>query len=404
MGQANLYNTTVTLGCDPEAFLARDGQVIGAEKVIASTLSDQYQRKTVVLDGVQLELNPNPSTCRESLAGNIAGAVAAVAKKLEEKAHKGVSMSFEAVVRVDAKEMDTLSDKAKILGCAPSINLYKPEAVLRVPKNLKLMRSAGGHIHLGLSAPIYGQVLVAYKPKKNPYAYPRPEYKTVDYRKRLVPLLDTVVGNTSVLMDRNPLAAQRRKVYGKAGEFRLPAHGLEYRVLSNFWMRHYSLYSIVFGLARMCCQILATTVASELDLHLPKLVPGAAKYEDLESQLMSKVDLDLVRRAINKNDAELAKVTYKILREFLLNRMDTAYNTGVNGETVNAFDAFLDTVEKYGLEFWYPDDPFTHWLGNYYAYGGGELFLSKYVPQQLPGKLAVLEEYGTVKPWEQTAA
>ena len=71
-----------------------------------------------------------------------------------------------------------------------------------------------------------------------------------------VKILDIVVGNTCVIMDRAPSQVERRKVYGRAGEYRLPAHGIEYRTLSNFWLRSYQLTHLVFSLARFAINIL----------------------------------------------------------------------------------------------------------------------------------------------------
>ena len=60
---------TPTMGCDPEIFFTtQEGKVVGAEKVIGDKgLYDPNTRALqnghqVVLDGVQAELHPHPST------------------------------------------------------------------------------------------------------------------------------------------------------------------------------------------------------------------------------------------------------------------------------------------------------------------------------------------------------
>ena len=72
-----LLASSVTLGCDPEFFFSQGGKVIGSEKVAPESLvSSRYtagygpqgHTKNFVLDGVQVELNPNPNPCPAHLS------------------------------------------------------------------------------------------------------------------------------------------------------------------------------------------------------------------------------------------------------------------------------------------------------------------------------------------------
>ena len=49
--------------------------------------------------------------------------------------------------------------------------------------------------------------------------------------------IDAYVGLPSILYDTD---AERRKLYGKAGCFRLQPYGFEYRTLSSFWIENES--------------------------------------------------------------------------------------------------------------------------------------------------------------------
>lgn len=72
------------------------------------------------------------------------------------------------------------------------------------------MRSAGGHISVGWDNPTQEQQL------------------------NMVKAMDATVGLESVLLDDD---TERKKLYGKAGCFRFREYGIEYRSLSNFWIK-----------------------------------------------------------------------------------------------------------------------------------------------------------------------
>ena len=50
----------------------------------------------------------------------------------------------------------------------------------------------------------------------------------------MVKAMDATVGLESVLLDND---TERKKLYGKAGCFRFREYGIEYRSLSNFWIK-----------------------------------------------------------------------------------------------------------------------------------------------------------------------
>lgn len=134
----------ITLGCDPELFLATpDGTIVGSERAIPS---HGLSFKTIVQDGVQVELNPSPSQCRELLAGNIRSSFMILKRQLDDLALKGqvFTASFRSVVEVDANELAALSPAARALGCAPSFNAYTSSATLSVDGSQYRTRSAGG--------------------------------------------------------------------------------------------------------------------------------------------------------------------------------------------------------------------------------------------------------------------
>ena len=67
---------------------------------------------------------------------------------------------------------------------------------------------------------------------------------------RYVKALDKILGVACVSLFANFDDPRRRTMYGLAGEYRLPSHGLEYRTLSNVWLAHPLLFMMVYELAR----------------------------------------------------------------------------------------------------------------------------------------------------------
>jgi len=324
-----IYSTDMSFGCDPELFLEKGGHIIGSEKVLhdqslaslewgtnGSKTTGVLNKNAIVQDGIQIELNPRPNPCRANLGSEIAATFRVLRDHLAKL--DNVNASFSSVIEVSQEEMDSLSEKSKLLGCKPSHNMYDQAATVSCDGSTYRTRSAGGHIHIGLS---------------------RYSSHLMKHREKLVPLMDVLVGNTSVLIDRDPYAAERRKVYGRAGEYRLPVYGLEYRTLSNYWLKAYPLFSFVMGMTRMAVSVLDS---------------------NLDIALLDTVNLDKVKQAINENELELAKENYKPVREFI-NKYVRQDSMGLAPHTLNAFDHFISKVWESGLEYWFPEDPMTHW-------------------------------------------
>jgi len=126
---------------------------------------------------------------------------------------------------------ECLHPAAQEFGCSPEQNAYDMATVNPpVCEKGNTFRSGGGHIHLG------------YLKGK--------EYPLVDFMGRwwLTRLMDLFVGLPSVLMDNDPTSQARRKLYGGAGNMRPKDYGIEYRVLSNFWLDSPRRVSLVHDL------------------------------------------------------------------------------------------------------------------------------------------------------------
>ena len=339
-----MYSGNLNMGCDPEFFFTRGGKVIGSEKVLPEDglKSADYWGGKFIRDGVQAELNPTPSTCRAAV-GN---AIRACFKDLHTKILKDkadISADFSQCIEVSKEEMDSLSEKSKIFGCAPSTNIYNEgkckTSVIAVDPKKYFGRSAGGHIHLG-TYNWYG-----YNDDKTA----KDALKGADI---MVPVLDIVVGNTCVLIDRAESNKERRKVYGKAGEFRLKTYGIEYRTLSNFWLRSHQLTSFVFGLSRLAYH----------------LVTQSAPGNDYVKALFDAVKREDIVRAINENDFDLAMQNFKAIEDILVAACEGNFgNYPFSRGHMNHFYYFISK----GVDHWFSKDVLKHWLDCPETHGHG---------------------------------
>jgi hypothetical protein len=359
---------SLTMGCDPEFFISKEGKIIGSEHVVPKEglLHKQVWESSkeryvdgapqVIQDGVQVELNPMADTCRQRISGSIHNGIMTVVSALKD----GMSISPEVTVEVTEDELNTLHPKNRVLGCNPSFSIYESEYELGVDPATYMIRSGGGHLHFGVAG-YDRKTLKDIDPAKYS-ASCKDAYVMFNNPKDFIKVLDIVVGNTCVLFDRDKGNKIRREVYGKAGEYRTPNHGVEYRTLSNFWLRDYSVMSLVFALGRA-----AYTVA----------------LNDNLKDLLEVVDMADVQKAINKNDAKLARKNFDKVYPVLVRLFD-AYGypdmCPINPSTKDAFEFF---VEK-GMDFFFSKDIVSNWQRNYGSAGfGDERFFKEIVPTKM---------------------
>jgi hypothetical protein len=307
-----------TKGTDPEGFFTCNGKIIGAEKVIPK----KGLGGRVVLDGVQFEIHTHPSYEVSVMGQGISLAFQDIKRRLDDIVGRDVRVCFDGVVEVDQEELDTLSPETRVLGCQPSQNAFGTRPILVDAKTYR-KRSAGGHLHLGLT--------------NNRDLYQN--------RTDLVPVLAILVANTCVMLDRDPGQAERRQLaYGRAGEFRLQDHGLEYRTLSNFWLRHYALMDLVFGLANLSISV----------------VNARLQGNDIEQELADVVNIGTIIEAVETNNFDMARKNFDRIRPFLVKYLPS---TGfpLTPKNIDAFLTMTDGVEKHGIQAYFPQDPVEHW-------------------------------------------
>ena len=286
----NNISASCTFGSDPEFFFLKGGKVIPSTKVI--TAVDTFVKP----DGFQGELNPSNNSCREVAGSYIAEALE---RAVDFASKQGATLGLDVGYIIPDDVWKSVPLDIKRFGCSPTTNVHEKK-FKRVTGLREKFRAGAGHIHVGFNR--------AYD-------------KFID---DIVVIMDIVAGNTCVLIDRDVNNSRRRVMYGRAGEYRQKPYGLEYRVLSNFWLKHYVLWSMSSALVRNAFSI--------------------AIKPELRKELLSRMSMTKVRKAINDNDKELALENFLIYRDFLRD-FNIQCTSGIDKTNVDKFLAWATTED-----------------------------------------------------------
>lgn len=212
----------VKIGTDPELFLfsEKDNKFITACGKIGGTkekpipITKENDGFTIQEDNVAAEFTIPPANNLKEWLDNINFVKDYISETILKP--KGLVPKYISSTRFDERDLD--NKQAQTMGCDTSYNAYTfmPHEVDRSDYTL---RTTGFHVHVG-------------------YNSPDPE-KTLN----LIKCLDLFLGVPSVLMD---LDDERRKMYGKAGDWRLKEYGGEYRTLGGFFLKNDETLSWVY--------------------------------------------------------------------------------------------------------------------------------------------------------------
>lgn len=205
----------ISIGADPELFvvninkkfISSIGKFGGTKKMPKSIGHGCFVQE----DNVALEFNIPPSESKEKF-------VASINYALEELHKRARALNFDLAIVPSANfEKDQLrSPAAKEFGCEPDNNAWTLMENQRPKCDDKSLRSAGGHVHVGHKG-----------------------FAPFDIARAM----DLFLGVPSVSLDPD---LKRRQLYGKAGAYRIKPYGMEYRTLSNFWLKTDSLKEWVY--------------------------------------------------------------------------------------------------------------------------------------------------------------
>ena len=211
-------NLDILIGADPEVFVTKQGKLVCAHNMVQGTKEAPFKvdNGAVQVDGMALEFNIDPANNVDEFVRNIDSVMAQLGAMVPE-----YKLNAIPVAEFGAELMDAAPDEAKEMGCDPDYNAWTDGGVNPKPNGEVDFRTGAGHIHIGWT---------------NGMDVNDPGH--IEACIMLTKQLDFYLGLPSLLFDDSD---KRRELYGKAGAFRVKPYGVEYRVLSNAWLKTDSL-------------------------------------------------------------------------------------------------------------------------------------------------------------------
>lgn len=215
----------VTIGSDPECFIydASYGEYISSIGIIPGVKGNAHPMKGLgegyglQIDNVLVEFNIPPTSNKNDFIESLENGK----KWILDFLKRNVSVNYELVHCATASfsSSQLRSKEAKEFGCSVDYNAWTEEANPKPNGVNTNLRTTGCHIHVGWDNP------------------------NTSTRLELIKAMDLFLGVPSIILDDD---STRRNLYGKAGAFRITPYGVEYRVLSGFFLSNKSLEGWMF--------------------------------------------------------------------------------------------------------------------------------------------------------------
>jgi hypothetical protein len=240
----------ITIGTDPEFFLKKGDEYVSSQSAkIQGTKDEPVALKnggTIQRDNVAVEFATAPADGREDFVGKVRSCL--------KDAHEMLPEGHVMVVEPSAIFGEThLTDpEAQEFGCDPDFNAYTVAMNDKPWCGDSGFRSCGAHIHVGCldsdGNAIEGlEFLLEFGGKIS-----------------AVKAMDLFHGIISTVLDNSEASIKRRELYGKAGCHRPTDYGVEYRVLSNYWMKSPELVMLMDSLTRDAMALVAGDKLQEI--------------------------------------------------------------------------------------------------------------------------------------------
>jgi hypothetical protein len=270
-----------TTGTDPEMFVQKsDGTLLPA----FDFLTPKSPTTTLYYDGFAGEFTTAPRSCHVELVQQVRVRLMSLLEAAKKR-DPGAKLFPKDVVDVSSF-LETSKPEHLELGCSPSLNAYGETVLLPEGKQLPL-RTSGLHVHLGISGlpPKSGDKLI-----------------------QAVKAIDQFYGIISVSLLAGLEDPRRRLFYGRAGEYRLPSHGIEYRVPSGINLANPLLTYLTFDLVRFAaCASLAGWLPYVWDVK-----------EEEAQRIVNELDVEGARKVLKKNSKGLEAALLAIYPSIIL--------------------------------------------------------------------------------------
>jgi hypothetical protein len=223
-----------SIGSDPEFILINNqNEFKSAIGIINATRNKRLKinKNEFYYDNVLAECTVKPSYSKEEFYKNINESI-----EILEEIIKPYNLSKLSSAYFSSEELihpDARKSGCAVEYCAYSLETISSRKINKILKNSKL-RTAGGHVHLGTELG-----------------------KSHDSCVMLVRMLDLFLGFPFLFLDSSKTSVERRNLFGSAGRYRQPKHGVEYRTLGNFWLFEKELIELVYDICEFVIKFTA---------------------------------------------------------------------------------------------------------------------------------------------------
>lgn len=202
------------VGADPELFIcdASKDKIISSIGLIPGVKGKAYRPAELPegfglqIDNILAEFNVPPTRDKNDFVNNME-VMKNYIRDYVTAVNPHYTICCKASAMIDDDQLD--SPEAKEFGCSPDYNAWTEDVNPKPQGESTNLRTTGCHFHIGYD-----------------------DHNT-ETSLEIVKTLDLFLGVPSILIDPDD---RRRELYGKAGCFRFTSYGVEYRVMSGFFI------------------------------------------------------------------------------------------------------------------------------------------------------------------------
>jgi len=236
-----------TIGCDPEFFLKerKSGKLISAIPFVKGTKERPMplpKGGNIQRDNVAVEVATDPASSLDQFINNIKNTLSEAVKTLPG------NTEIVALPSACFEEEQLKDPEAQRFGCDPDYDawtMYENEKPCAADATF---RSCGAHIHVGTTGKDENGFLLE-----------------IEGKIAMVKIMDCLHGIISTVLDSSKEAVDRRQLYGKPGAHRIKwDYGVEYRVLSNYWLKSPVTVMLMYSLTQDALDIVREGKAENL--------------------------------------------------------------------------------------------------------------------------------------------
>jgi len=238
-----------TIGTDPEFFLKKGDKYISAIPYIKGSKHKPVMLPsggTIQRDNVAVEFATVPAESGKDFVDKV--------KDCLKDTLDMIPGDYELVVEPSAtfEETELTDPEALEFGCEPDFSAYLLAENEKPWCEDSTFRSCGAHIHVG------------YLDGKGEAIKGLEFLKEFKGKIETVKAMDLLHGIASTILDDSLAAVKRKELYGKAGCHRPTEYGVEYRVLSNYWMKSPELVMLMDSLTKDALSLVSSGKLKEV--------------------------------------------------------------------------------------------------------------------------------------------